>query len=155
MAQGDLNTCRIKIGQDMPDGELAGLDGKRVHLQSLLGKRLTVVLFWPVKSIYASEHLENLDQEFRRPYSAKGVAVVSIAEGGAADAVKKKMKAAAADLPVLVDADGTYFAKVATERVPRTYLLDAEGKVLWLDVEFSRSTRRDLKQAIDGALGGA
>ena len=33
------------------------------------------------------------------------------------------------------------------------YLLDAQGKILWFDVEYSRSTREDLVQGIRVALG--
>ena len=33
-------------------------------------------------------------------------------------------------------------------RVSRTYLLDAQGKILWLDMEYSRATRYDLRNAL-------
>ncbi len=32
--------------------------------------------------------------------------------------------------------------------MPRTYLVDSQGKILWFDMEYSRSTRRDLRDAI-------
>jgi hypothetical protein len=54
-----------------------------------------------------------------------------------------------------MDPKNEYFAKVAREKVLRTYLLDADGKILWFDVEYSRSTHRDLLQGIDVALGKA
>jgi hypothetical protein len=37
--------------------------------------------------------------------------------------------------------------------MPRTYLLDPTGKILWFDVEYSRSTRRDLSEALDAMVG--
>ena len=48
----------------------------------------------------------------------------------------------------LVDADRAYFRQVATEKLPRTYLLDRNGKILWFDLEYSRSMRRELQNAI-------
>jgi len=37
--------------------------------------------------------------------------------------------------------------------MPRTFLLDANGKVLWFDVEYSRAARRDLIVSIKAVLG--
>jgi hypothetical protein len=37
---------------------------------------------------------------------------------------------------------------VATEHLPRTYLLDAEGRILWFDLEYSRATARELINAL-------
>jgi hypothetical protein len=53
----------------------------------------------------------------------------------------------------LLDSNGALFAKVATENIPRTYLLDSQGKILWFDWEYSRSTRRDLERGIKFVLG--
>jgi hypothetical protein len=39
--------------------------------------------------------------------------------------------------------------------LPRTYLLDSSGKILWFDLEYSRSTRRELNQAIRYVLKSA
>jgi hypothetical protein len=49
---------------------------------------------------------------------------------------------------VLCDPEQSLLARVAPGKVPATYLLDAAGKVLWFDIEYSRSTRRELAEAI-------
>jgi hypothetical protein len=49
---------------------------------------------------------------------------------------------------MLLDAEGKALDAVATEKLPRTYLLDASGQILWFDIEYSESTRRELKNAI-------
>jgi hypothetical protein len=41
---------------------------------------------------------------------------------------------------------------VASEKLPRTYLLDASGKILWFDIEYSRTTRQQLLSAIRFSL---
>ena len=48
----------------------------------------------------------------------------------------------------LVDSDSKLFLQFATARVPRTYVLDKDGKILWFDIEYSQSTRRDLANAL-------
>ena len=50
---------------------------------------------------------------------------------------------------VLMDPQGKALAQVATRYLPRTYLVDAAGKIVWFDMEYSPSTRRQLIQAIE------
>jgi hypothetical protein len=57
----------------------------------------------------------------------------------------------------LLDSKGELFARIAKDPklkwMPRTYLLDAGGRILWFDVEYSRPMRRDLVEAIRVTLG--
>lgn len=153
MAETDLATCLVRVGDTMPNGELTGLDGKKVPLQSLYGKKLTVVVFWTGKNMYALQQLQDLEADVVKPYAEKGVAVIGIDEGEDAKAAKDNLETAGATFPNFLDPDGACLAKVAKGRLPRTYLLDAKGKILWFDIEYSRSTRRDLQQGIKVALG--
>ena len=50
-----------------------------------------------------------------------------------------------------MDADGRVFAKVATEKLPRVYLLDPAGKVLWFDPN-TPAYRTSLPRARSGAI---
>ena len=68
--------------------------------------------------------------------------------------VQEQVAKVGATFPVLLDPKGAYFAQLAKDRrMPRTYLIDANGRILWFDVEYSRFTRRDLVQSIRVALG--
>ena len=78
--------------------------------------------------------------------------MIGINHGDGAEKVRAAVKESAPRYPLLLDAGGAYFKRVATEKVLRTYLLDAQGRILWFDTEYSRATRRDLLQAIDAAL---
>jgi hypothetical protein len=70
----------------------------------------------------------------------------------AADA-QATLKAAVAQFANLLDADGKAFAQVGSEKLPRTYLVDPQGKILWFDIEYSLGTRRELNQALRAVAG--
>ena len=53
----------------------------------------------------------------------------------------------------LLDADGKAFAQVGSERLPRVFVVDPAGKILWFDIEYSQTTRRELHQALHAATG--
>lgn len=146
-------TCLVKDGGAMPQGDLVGLDGKRLGLFSLLGKRLTVVLFWQAENMYATQALEYLEPDVVKLFADKGVKAIGINVKDPPDAARKAVEEAGAKYTNLLDPEGAYFAKVATDRIPRVYLLDPAGKVLWYDIEYSTSSRRDLERAIRFVLG--
>lgn len=158
MPEALRQTCLVFVGDQMPDGELNDLDGNKKTLSSLYGKKLTVVLFWTRgKELYdqmtTTSALEDLEKDVAEPYGPKGVAVVGIDVKDPVDEARKTVEEAGAKYPILSDPEGEYFAKVATQDLPRVYLLDADGKIIWLDIEFSRITRRNLEQAIQVELG--
>jgi hypothetical protein len=92
-------------------------------------------------------------QDLSDAYLEKGVHIIGINEGDADEDVRMCVAGADAKFPILLDQDGAFFKKVATETLPRIYLLNAEGKILWFDLEFSLTTRRNLKKGIQVALG--
>jgi peroxiredoxin len=141
-------TCLVKVGDALPDGQLKDLKGKPQSLASLFGKKLTVVLFWQNSSPYGVEALADLQPDVAEPYAAKDVKVIAIDEGDTAEAVAAIVKRLGVTVPVLLDGKGELLAKIATRRLPRTYLVDDQGKILWFDIEYSNTTRRDLHDAI-------
>lgn len=146
-------TCLAKVGDAFPEADLVDLEGRAQSLRILWGPKLTVIVFWNADNRYAQQELQDLQLEIVEPYAAKGVQAVGIGVKEPADKLRGKLEKAGASFPQLLDADGAFFAKVATEKLPRTYLLDADGKILWFDLEYSTATRRNLLQAIQVALG--
>ena len=148
LSAAHAETCLVNVGDPMPSMTLEDVEGAVQTLSNLYGEKLTVVLFWAEKPEFAMEEFIGLGPEVFDPYGPSGVNVVAINEGDAADRVKQLAEEAKVAYPVLIDSDGAAFAMVATELLPRTYLLDAGGKILWLDLEYSLSTRRELRNAI-------
>ena len=153
LTEGHAKTCLVQVGDSMPSFELTDVGGKRHALESLRGQRMTVVVFWTAKNPYALEELADLGPDVIDRFGADGVGVVTIDEQDAPADVAKVQTRLGNRFPCLLDPHGAAFALVATRRLPRTYLLDAGGKILWFDIEYSRSTRRDLMRAIRFTLG--
>ena len=142
----------LNVGDAMPNAALPDVAGRPVELHSLFGKKLTVVCFWNSEGTSGPQALSELDKYIAKPYAPKGVAVIGINQGDPPRAIQEKVNLAEAQFPILQDPVGNYFKKVAASMLPRIYLLDAGGKILWFDAEYSRGTRRDLEQGIDAAL---
>jgi peroxiredoxin len=146
-SQGHRETCLAFAGDAMPDATLLDGDGKSHVLRDSLGKRLTVVIFWNADNPYALDQF----QEIRRdvlPLVEQDVQAIAIHVGTPPEDYAELCHDSGQGVLCLIDADRAYFGQLATRMLPRTYVVDAAGKILWLDVEYSRSTRYDLRNAL-------
>ncbi len=143
----------LKQGDLLPNMQLSDPDGKSHSLHSLLGDRVTVVCFWSGESPAAVQQLQDTGPEIVDPFKGQGLEVISINYGQSADEIRKVTAETEFSEKVLMDPQGTALAQVATRYLPRTYLVDAAGKIVWFDMEYSPSTRRHLLQAIECSVG--
>lgn len=150
--------CLVFVGDKMPDGEVTSSDGKKHSVQSLYGEKLTVVYFWTegtsnYAKLSAMSALNDMQTDLIEPYSTKGLKVVGIEANDSPQKVSKELEQNGIKIPCYFDENGSYFGKVAKSMFPRIYLLDSTGKILWFDTEYSRSTRRNLSEAVLAVLG--
>ncbi len=146
-------TCRVFTGDQFPALELSGLDGQSRDFGDLLGEKLTIIVFWSSKLPTSVEELADLQKRFLSEFGEQGVSAVAVNVGDEPTLAKEFAQQSGATYPQLADPQRQAFAKVATEKLPRTYLLDASGKILWFDMEYSRTTRQQLLSAIRYSLG--
>ena len=160
MTEAEALTCRVKQGDEMPDAPLADLAGGTRTLAELReGKKLTVVCFWQNgdtqrRQDKTEEILQDLQDEFFEAYADKGVQVIGVNVGDPEATVRQRIDDTALTFPTLLDPNGSLFAEVTTAGLPRVYLLDSTGKIVWFDIEFSGDTRRILEESIKLMLKG-
>lgn len=159
LSEQHLETCRLQVGDQAPEMTFTTLDGASTTLEELVGpdfQGLTILEFWQHGNPYSEVQMKDLQDEFATPYADQPVKIVSVLVAPAADpAVEQAQQAVAsagASYPVVLDPDGEAFLKFATDYVPRLYLLDADGTIVWFDIFHSRDTRRNLRQALDAKL---
>lgn len=144
-----LATCRVKLGDRFPDLSLTSFDGAPTTLYDHLGTRLTVVVFWNAGQPMSVAQLSRLHLDVDQPYRDAGVRIVTVHVGdpaASAGSSQADIRSPAADH--LLDAQGTAFAEVATELLPRIYVLRPDRSVVWFDLEHSRTTSRQLRNAL-------
>lgn len=152
LSTGHQATCKVMVGDAFPAAALKTADGADKSLDELKGAKLTVVMLWQHADPYAVGELGELQRDVFEPYGAAGVGVVAVHVGDDAAAAASAAAERGATYPLLIDGDGALYGQVATGMLPRTYLLDAAGKILWFDIEYSRTTHRELLAAVAYAL---
>jgi hypothetical protein len=151
-------TCLVNVGDILPDGEVRQSDGAKVSLQSQYGEKFTVVYLWSeggsnYARLTANAALQDLQSDITYPLAEKGIKVIAINVGDKPELVRQELEKIGVKLSYYFDEDKSYFGKIAKSILPRVYLLDASGKIIWFDTEFSQASRRNLMQAIQVVVG--
>ncbi len=147
--------CVAKVGDSFPPVELPQLGGPKTKLATLYGKQATVVLFWRADRWMSRLALEDLVSFVVGEYDSHEVAVVGIAVRQPARAAQRLLNRAKAAFPQLLDTNGEALAQVGSVALPRLYVLDPAGQIVWFDIEYSESTRRELAQTLGVLTGNA
>ena len=149
LSEGHKRLCKVDVGDSFPQLSLPRLGGPTTALASLRGKQATVVLFWHPDRWMARMALVDMQRDVASKFPAEKVAVVGIAVRQAAGPVQTSLNEVQATFPQLLDTSGTAFAAVGSAALPRIYVLNTAGKIVWFDIEYSEGTRRELQQALD------
>ena len=150
--EAHAKTNVVGVGEAFPKLDLVDVEGTPQRFGDLVGEKLTIVIFWNGQLPTALEELAGMQSRFLDEFGEQGVAVVGINVGDEPQLAGELAKQAGAEYPQLVDPDGAALAKVATARLPRTYLIDGSGQILWFDIEYSRTTRQRLLSALRFSL---
>jgi peroxiredoxin len=154
LSQAHAALTKVKVGDTLPPIELPQLgQNASTKLAKLYGKTATVVLFWKGDRRMSHTALADLTPDVIEPFGDEGVAAVGIAVGETAATASAAAKKAGAKFPHLLDVEGEAFAQIGSERLPRIFLVDPKGKILWFDMEYSQASRRELHQALRAVTG--
>ncbi len=153
MAEIDRAKCNLFVGDSAPHGELAELSGGTRQIADFFGRKATVLVFWTSGSdryanLNAVNLLGDMQIDVQSKYYDQGVTVVGIHVGPKTEETEKIVQESGANFTILIDSDGGFFRQFSSHQPPCLYLLDHSGRIVWLDVEYSRSAREALKQAV-------
>jgi len=148
------------IGATVEDFTLPDIDSKDRSLNSLKGKKGTVLIFisvqCPVSNAY-NERMEKLAQD----YSAQGINVVGVNANKTepVDAVKAHASEKHLTFTILKDAGNKLADRLGAQFTPEAYVLDANNKLVYHGrIDNSRDATQvnssELREALDALLAG-
>lgn len=127
----------VVVGDNAPDFVATTLGGESVTLSALQGDEVLLVLF----SHECPDCKMLLDdmQAANGEFEELGLYVLLVARDGKAGDVATYMSENGYEFDVVADPDRTIYNLYATTYVPRTYLLNKEGVVVHMTIEYDAS----------------
>ena len=152
--------CRVRVGDAFPLESLPNLQGEEQQLAKLRGTRATVILVWHPDLYMSRAALADLQTDVAEKFPREEVALWGIAVKSEPAEVERLAAESNAEFPQLLDADGAAFRQLGMVKLPRLYVIDestedAPGKIVWFDLEYSESTRRELRWTLEALTDGA
>ena len=143
-------TTLIHAGDIAPDFTVEMLDGGKVTLSELQGKP-TLLIFWATWCPPCRLELSKLQEHIIDPYGDK-INVLPISRGEERGKVKSYISKMGYTFAIGLDGDQSIYNKYATNYIPRCFVIDANGKVLYSGVGYDEVVAKEVEENIEKAL---
>ena len=143
-------TTLINAGDIAPDFTVEMLDGSKVTLSALQGKP-TLLIFWATWCPPCRLELSKLQEHIIDRYGDK-INVLPISRGEERAKVEEYISKMGYTFAVGLDGDQSIYRKYATNYIPRCFVIDAKGKVLYSGVGYDEAIAKKVEQNIEKAL---
>ena len=148
----EQETTIVKVGDMAPDFTVEMLDGRSLKLSEMKGK-VVLVVFWATWCGSCMEEFKEIPEKIVKRFEGKEDFIfVPISRGEDRETVQKKMnqlRRVGIVFPVGLDPDKKIYESYASLFIPRNFLIDREGKVVFTSVGYKEKEFAALADKIE------
>lgn len=143
-------TTLIHAGDVAPDFTVEMLDGSSVTLSKLQGKP-TLLIFWATWCPPCREELSHLQEGVIDVFGDK-INVLPISRGEKREVVEGFLDKMGYTFAVGLDGDQSIYRKYAKNYIPRCWVIDSKGEVVYAGVGYDEAIAAEVQKALNKAL---
>lgn len=144
-------TTLVKVGQVAPDFSVEMLDGRTIKLSELRGK-VVMLCFWATWCPPCRQEMAHLQEGVIDHFAGKDLVVLPISRGEQRDVVEKFIADNGYTFGVGLDPERAIYDLYASNFVPRTFIINKRGKVVYRVAGYDEETAKAVNTAIAKAL---
>ena len=144
-------TTIVKKGDKAPDFTVEMVDGSKVQLSKLKGK-VVVVNFWATWCPPCREELKHVQKELIDRFKGKKFVFLPISRGEKKEVVEAFRKKMNYTFPMGLDPQQSIYKLYASNYIPRNFVVDKDGKVIYVSVGYTPEEFAEMVKVIEEAL---
>jgi len=140
-----------KVGDAVPAFTIETTAGQKLTPESLKGKVVLLNFFatWCGPCVAEMPHLQKLHEQFK---DNEKFVMVSVGREHKSDEVKEFGQKQKLTYPVAADPKREAYGLFAKQYIPRNYVIDREGKIIFQSVGFAEPEFKEMTATIEKAL---
>ena len=144
-------TTLVKVGQVAPDFSVEMLDGRTIKLSELRGK-VVMLCFWATWCPPCGQEMAHLQEGVIDHFAGKDLVVLPISRGEKREVVEKFIANNGYTFGVGLDPERAIYDQYASNFVPRTFIINKAGRVVYRVAGYDEETAEAVNAAIAKAL---
>ena len=142
----------IKVGQAAPEFKVTTVAGNVFDMKDAKGK-VVLVNFFATWCKPCMQEIPRLQAEIWNRFKGTNFTMVAVDRGEKEDIVRAFQKKRAFEFPIACDTNQAVYAKFATKFIPRNFLVDAKGIVVYQAAGYDEQEFKKLVAAIERETG--
>lgn len=141
----------VKIGQEVPDFKVKMFDGQTIDVKDLRGK-VVLLNFWATWCPPCRQELSRVQKDVIDRFKGKEFVFLPISRQDTYEKIQTFRKQTGHTFPMGMDTDRSIYALFATASIPRNFVIDKQGKIIFMEEGYSEEGFRELISVIEKAL---
>lgn len=143
----------VKLNDLAPDFTVQMLDGARYTLSDLTAEgKVVMITFWATWCPPCRQELSHMQEAIFDRYNGTDLVVLPISRGEEPGKVRALLKKMGITFNVGLDQTEQIYHSYATNYVPRTYVIDSNGRVAYLGLGYDEEVAEQTHQTLDKLL---
>lgn len=144
-------TTLIHEGDTAPDFTVEMLNGEKVTLSELRGK-VVLISFWATWCPPCRQEMAHMQEGVIDHFAGQDLVVLPISRGEKRNTVEAYLSKMGYTFAVGLDGDQSIYKKYASNYIPRSFVVDKAGKVVYVAVGYDKTIGDEINAAIKAAL---
>ena len=141
----------VKVGDDVPEFVVEMFDGQKINIKDLKGK-IVLINFWATWCPPCQEELKRVQKEIIDRFKGKDFVFLAISCEESKEQVKKFRERNGYTFPMGLDPERKIYSKFATATIPRNFIIDKKGKIVEIEVGYTKEAFSKMIEKLERLL---
>ncbi|MFZ5518058.1 MAG: TlpA family protein disulfide reductase [Candidatus Zhuqueibacterota bacterium] len=151
LAQDEKESTLTTVGQAVPDFQVTTIANEQLDIQKMKGKTVLINFFatWCAPCMAEMPHLQ---KEIREKFKSDNFVVIAVGREHSAEELTKFNNEKGFTFLIAPDPKREVYGKFAKAYIPRNYLIDKTGKIIYQSIGFNKDEFEELKATIQRSI---